>query len=512
MRETQLNKATWNVDESRALGQGGCGDVYAGSAVDGAPVAIKFLRSLGDDARELDVAAFFCSHPTKHLVPVLDYGVDAHSNRPCVVMKLANYSLRAKLTAVSQYSEADAVAILIDLCLGLIEATSWVHRDLKPENCLFLDGRWQLADFGCARQADAATATMTVRNVMTLPYAAPEQIYGLHATHATDVYALGCIGAELLSGQFAFAAPNFLREHLHGTPTILNASAKMHTLLLRMMAREGDVRPTIRAVLDELEAFKTPRTPAGRGSTRLLESYARYNNTVARAEAERIDTETKRQFRQDIAQTAVHELKTVGERLMDAVDVIAPGARQKLKEQTPPPQPPAHPSYPRQVQGQRQGATTPAVTELRHPIFTQTYTKEPWCWRGICSRAPRSYSHRRVGTSTLVVSSQCGNQTTFEAPRFGSHRSKALNRRGTKSVISARRFRAFFQQHSNFNEKQVTPLPTIRARGDWPTSLEKLMKTLSTLFVSVGLSCLASLRNMSSCSQTRCPTKTYNLT
>jgi serine/threonine protein kinase len=327
MRTLMLTHAAWTVDETQQLGRaGGFGAVFAGKGAAGESVAVKLLHKIDDNARELEFAKYFCGKPTRHIVPILDYGVDVASGRPCIVMTQAAYNLRAKLTEVRAFSESDCLSILIDLARGLTEAGSWVHRDLKPENSLFCDGRWHLADFGLARQSDAATATHTVRGGMTMPYAAPEQIDGSHTTNATDVYALGCVGAELLSGKLAFPGPDFARQHLTRMPQIENASPQLHTLLLEMMSKAPESRPTIAAVLPALELIRTPRAYSGDGGARLRSAATRQLDATARADAERVDRETRLEHRAQLSHAARIELEGIGARLFDTIPGFAPGA------------------------------------------------------------------------------------------------------------------------------------------------------------------------------------------
>src|ERR1700680_2666166 len=106
-------------------------------------------------------------------------------------MAQATQNLRAYLNAHDALGEPEVADVLYQLTNGLLEAGDWVHRDLKPENVLNAYDRWQIADFGIARLAEAPTATVTLKNALSPPYAAPEQWQGVRASHATDIYSLG---------------------------------------------------------------------------------------------------------------------------------------------------------------------------------------------------------------------------------------------------------------------------------------------------------------------------------
>ena len=138
-----------------------------------------------------------------------------------LVMSRAEKSLRGHLDEMGgRLTVNEAVSVLIDISEALVtvEGPDVVHRDLKPENVLLLDGRWCLADFGIARYAEATTASDTWKGAKTAAYAAPEQWRGDRATSATDVYALGVIAYELITGQRPFLGPDYRRQHLEESP------------------------------------------------------------------------------------------------------------------------------------------------------------------------------------------------------------------------------------------------------------------------------------------------------
>lgn len=197
-----------------AIGQGGMGAVYRAERVDGAfdqEVALKLLHRDMDTpelrARFLAERQLLAglSHPD--IAHLLDGGV-TDEGRPYFVMELVEGAPITRHCAAAELPTEE----VLRLFLGIIDAVSYlhrnlvVHRDLKPSN-IFVDtaGQVKLLDFGIAKVlADApetAHLTRTGQQLMTPEYAAPEQLSGAPVTTATDVYALGAVLYELLTGQ-----------------------------------------------------------------------------------------------------------------------------------------------------------------------------------------------------------------------------------------------------------------------------------------------------------------------
>jgi serine/threonine protein kinase len=218
----------WIIE--RPLSSGGMGTVYvAKHAETGRPVALKVIkvgREVTDELisrfRKETGALAAVSHP--NVVTFLDSGVDAPAGRSdgdhgrlyLVMELLSGRGLRSIMTAPIE--PARALRICADVCraLAAVHEKGIVHRDLKPENVFLVDavGHDEIAkliDFGIARLEDAstrATATATGAVVGTPGYISPEQLRGDPATVASDVYAVGVILYELVTGKFPFAAPS----------------------------------------------------------------------------------------------------------------------------------------------------------------------------------------------------------------------------------------------------------------------------------------------------------------
>jgi serine/threonine-protein kinase len=197
-----------------AIGQGGMGAVYRAERVDGEfdqDVALKLLHRDMDTPElrtrflaERQLLAGL-SHP--RIAHLLDGGV-TDEGRPYFVMEMVEGK------PITRYCFENAVSTdeVLRLFLDVVDAVSYlhrnlvVHRDLKPSN-IFVDhtGQVKLLDFGIAKLLadvpEAAPATRTGQQLMTPEYAAPEQLLGEPVTTATDVYALGVLLYELLTGQ-----------------------------------------------------------------------------------------------------------------------------------------------------------------------------------------------------------------------------------------------------------------------------------------------------------------------
>jgi len=142
----------------------------------------------------------------------------------------------------------DAIGIVVQLCQALeyVHALGLVHRDVKPANVLVgEDGRVTLVDFGLvcpARGAAAAGATAEIC-VGTMEYAAPEQIRGESVDARADIYSLGCVLYELVTGQRPID-PNSSRDPAAPSELVSGVPRELETLLVAMLAQRPDGRPS----------------------------------------------------------------------------------------------------------------------------------------------------------------------------------------------------------------------------------------------------------------------------
>ena len=226
------------------------GTVYRAVADDGAVVALKVASpELAADAtyrrrfeREGRIAASL-SHP--NIVDVVEAG--EAEGRPFLASRLVEGQTLADRIAGRRLSEADVVRIVAELAaaLDVLHERGLVHRDVKPGNVIFDgDGRALLTDFGLARGADDTVLTQPGRVSGTVDYLAPELIRGSPASPASDVYGLGCLAYECLSGAPPFgkrSVPDAILAHLEAQPEPLDSP--LSTAVLQALAKDPAQRP-----------------------------------------------------------------------------------------------------------------------------------------------------------------------------------------------------------------------------------------------------------------------------
>jgi len=204
----------------RRIGQGGMGSVYLAARADRQyerHVAIKLLRSEAGSRPELirrfrterQILAVL-DHP--NIAQMLDGGL-AENGTPYLVMQYVDGVRIDEYCRIHALSVPERIRLFQDVCSAVQYAhcSLVVHRDIKPSNILVTaDGTPKLLDFGIAKLLQPGTMPHTVamtrpaERLMTIEYASPEQIRGEAITTATDVYALGLVLYELLTGRRPF--------------------------------------------------------------------------------------------------------------------------------------------------------------------------------------------------------------------------------------------------------------------------------------------------------------------
>lgn len=253
----------------RPAGRGGMSEVHvARDEVLGRDVAVKLVRAdQVDDAggierleREARSMASLSHANVVTIHDVLRDGDDA-----AIVMELllgGTLADRLRGSGPLDWREAITVASAVARGLAAAHDRGLVHRDVKPSNVLLgEDGQAKVADFGIAGTASGSTRTATIRG--SIPYLAPEQARGEVTDARTDVYALGCVLFEMLTGRPPFADDTgaaIIGQHLHRAPppprdVVPELPPALDAVVLRMLRKEpSDRHPDMAAVLADLEA------------------------------------------------------------------------------------------------------------------------------------------------------------------------------------------------------------------------------------------------------------------
>jgi serine/threonine protein kinase len=266
------------------LGRGGMADVFrAEDRTLRRAVAVKVLRETAGDesdrARFVGEARTLAGLSHSGLVTVLDAGfgvtapgaaavaADAH---PFLVMELVDG--RTLVRVVQDWDgglpleDVGSVGAQVAEALAYVHRNGVVHRDVKPGNILLGPRkRVRLADFGVARLVeDSAGHTRTGHVIGTAAYLAPEQVTGDEVSGATDVYSLGLVLLEALTGrrEFPGAATEAAVARLHRDPEVPDSlPEEWRELLARMMARDAAVRPSADEVAERLRAYSPGSIP-----------------------------------------------------------------------------------------------------------------------------------------------------------------------------------------------------------------------------------------------------------
>ena len=244
------------------IAAGGMGQVWRGTDVLlGRPVAVKVLRSeyTGDPTfrarfRAEAQHAAGLSHP--NIAAVFDYGETEATDGSgetlaYLVMELVEgVPLSAVLEREGRLPAAVTLSLLEQTASALAEAhrVGLVHRDVKPGNILVRDdGSVKITDFGIAWSAGSVPLTRTGQVIGTPQYLAPEVAEGHHATPASDVYALGLVGYECLTGHPAFDGDNAVTialKQVRDDPEPLpdDLPGDVRTLIRRALAKDPAAR------------------------------------------------------------------------------------------------------------------------------------------------------------------------------------------------------------------------------------------------------------------------------
>ncbi|MGB9633149.1 MAG: protein kinase domain-containing protein, partial [Chloroflexaceae bacterium] len=243
----------------RLIGEGGMARVYAGRDLRlNRRVAIKIPHShyltdpdfLSRFRHEAQAAAML-THP--NIVDVYDVGQDGDVHY-LVMEYVEGTNLKAIITREAPLPIARAVDLAVQVALGLHAAhrAGLIHRDIKPQNIIVTpDGRAHISDFGVAKSPLSTALTETGVAFGTVDYLSPEQAQGRPATPLSDVYALGVVLYEMLTGRLPFTGDSALAvamKHVTEPPVPLRQLVPaippgLEALVLQALAKDPAQRP-----------------------------------------------------------------------------------------------------------------------------------------------------------------------------------------------------------------------------------------------------------------------------
>ena len=291
-RAGELIAGRYRVAE--AIGRGGMGEVYrATDEVLGREVAVKLMlpvpETLAVSERFLREARAAARIRDPHVVVAYDFG--AHEDCSYLAMELVSgRTVGDELKRTGPFPAERAEYVVRQAAAGLAAAhrQGIVHRDVKPGNLLLAeDGTVKVADFGIVRFLDESTTTMTSAGhiVGTSHFLSPERALGQPAGPASDIYALGCVLYQLVTGQLPFVADEpaaILFQHVERAPVPPSElrpelAGDLEALVFWMLAKDPARRPTAaelaagakppkgidpEADTAEISALPVPRTPS----------------------------------------------------------------------------------------------------------------------------------------------------------------------------------------------------------------------------------------------------------
>ncbi|EMR07564.1 Serine/threonine-protein kinase PrkC [Bhargavaea cecembensis DSE10] len=257
------------------LGGGGMSTVYlAQDIILDRPVAIKVLRQDFSDENELRkrfqreaLSATSLVHP--NIVNIYDVGEDGDLQY-LVMEYVEGQTLKEYIKDRAPLAPAEAVEIMKQLCSGITAAHihGIIHRDIKPQNILMdREGQVKLTDFGIAMALSATALTRTNSVMGTVHYLSPEQARGGMATERTDIYSLGIVLFEILTGKLPFSgesAVSIALKHLQEqTPSVRalrpEIPQSLENVILKATAKDSAARyPSADAMLRDLHTVLSP--------------------------------------------------------------------------------------------------------------------------------------------------------------------------------------------------------------------------------------------------------------
>jgi eukaryotic-like serine/threonine-protein kinase len=274
------------------LGEGGMGAVYkARQRFTGQIVAIKMLHATGDQQsyrrfKQEGRAAAAVDHP--NVAKVLDFGI-SDTGQPYLVLEyVEGISLSTLLEQHQRLEQKRCLPLMIQVCAALEAAHSKniIHRDLKPSNIMITGAgtaseQVKLVDFGIAKMLDperkqGANLTVTGEVFGSPSYMSPEQCTGQPLDARSDIYSVGCVMYESLTGVTAFGGSNNVEtmwKQLNEQPSMFKVasptakiSRHLETITFKCLAKESAQRyASMRHLQEDLQRVLNDQTPLNLG-------------------------------------------------------------------------------------------------------------------------------------------------------------------------------------------------------------------------------------------------------
>jgi len=283
----------WPFEVIEQIGEGGMGVVYrARYVVNGRQVALKMLpgdindkTALARFEREVEVLKTM-----KHPNIVRCFGGVCEDKRRFYAMELLEGgSLEDQLVAKGKLPWEQVIQYGLQMCAALdySHEKGVVHRDVKPSNFLIApSGQIKLSDFGLASVTSTRKITAAGKTAGTFLYMAPEQIRGQEVTPRTDLYALGCVLFELVTGHVPFLGETpgaTLHLHCQATPPrptekALDCPLQLERVILKLLEKDAENRYQSAAdVARELRSVSQTVTVTTRNKSGLADAIAHDN-------------------------------------------------------------------------------------------------------------------------------------------------------------------------------------------------------------------------------------------
>ena len=285
-KKTLIGKTVGKYRIVEHLGRGGMAEVYkAHHPTLDRYVAIKVLHSfLADEEdfltrfrREAKIVATF-RHP--NIVQVYDFDQDDASSNYFMVMEYVDGpTLKTRLRELTQegrtlpLEEAVRIALALALALDYAHQQGMVHRDIKPANVIFTQkGQVILTDFGIAKMVNTSTLTASGAMVGTPAYMAPEQGMGQVGDERSDIYSLGAVLYQLVTGSLPYDADTPLGtvlKHINSPLTppanlVPSLPPNIEAVIIRSLAKDPDNRyQTAKEFINDLQRAVAGKSVAG---------------------------------------------------------------------------------------------------------------------------------------------------------------------------------------------------------------------------------------------------------